>query len=49
MIEAVRSTSQIIIYINYSTIINIMKQIKLAFNNINKLNFYLIKVFTYLF
>ena len=26
-----------------------MKQIKLAFNNIDKLNFYLIKVFTYLF
>ena len=49
MIEAIKSISQIIIYTNYSTIINIIKQIKLAFNNINKLNLRLIKVFTYLF
>ena len=49
MIEAIRSTLQIIIYTNHSTIINIMKQIKLAFNNIDKLNLCLIKIFTYLF
>ena len=49
IIEAVRSISQIIIYINHSTIINIVKQIKFTFNNIDKLNLRLIKVFTYLF
>ena len=49
MIETVRSISQIIIYTNHSTIINIMKQIKLAFNSIDKLNLRLIKIFTYLF
>ena len=49
MIEAVKLISQIIIYTDYSTIINIMKQIKLAFNNIDKLNLRLIKIFTYLF
>ena len=49
MIKAVKLISQIIVYINHSTIINIKKQIKLAFNNIDKLNLRLIKVFTYLF
>ena len=49
MIEAIKLISQIIIYTNHSTIISIIKQIKLAFNNINKLNFRLIKIFTYLF
>ena len=49
MIKAVRLISQIITYTNYSTIINIMKQIKFAFNNIDKLNFRLIKIFMYLF
>ena len=49
MIKAVRLISQIIIYTDYSTIINIIKQIKLAFHSIDKLNFHLIKVFTYLF
>ena len=49
MIKAVKSTSQIIIYTNHLTIISIMKQIKLAFNNIDKLNLRLIKIFTYLF
>ena len=48
MIEIVNVTSQIIIYTNYSIIINIVKQTKLLFNNINKLNFWLIKTFIYL-
>ena len=49
MIEIVKLISQIIIYTNYSIIINIIKQIKLAFNSINKLNLRLIKIFMYLF
>ena len=48
MIEIVNVTSQIIIYTNYSIIINIVKQTKLSFNNTNKLNFQLIKTFIYL-
>ena len=48
MIEIVNVTSQIIIYTNYLIIINIVKQTKLSFNNTNKLNFWLIKTFIYL-
>ena len=49
IIETIKLISQIIIYTNHSTIINIMKQFKFAFNNIDKLNLRLIKIFTYLF
>ena len=49
MIKTTNSTSQITIYINYFVIINIIKQIKLSFFNIDKLNLKLIRAFIYLF
>ena len=48
IIEVVNVTSQVIIYTNYLIIIDIVKQTKLSFNNTNKLNFRLVKTFTYL-
>ena len=48
MIEAARSTPQIIIYTDHSAVINIIKQIKLIFNNIDKLNLRLIRASIYL-
>ena len=48
IIEIVVTISQITIYTNHSIIIDIVKQTKLSFNNINKLNFRLIRAFTYL-
>ena len=49
IIEAFAFTSQIIIYTNYSTTTNIVKQTKLSFINTNKLNFRFVKTFIYLF
>ena len=48
IIEIVVVTFQIIIYINYSIITNIVKQTKMIFNNTNKLNFRLMRAFIYL-
>ena len=48
MIEAARSTPQIIIYTDHSATINIVKQIKFTFNNIDKLNLRLVRASTYL-
>ena len=48
MIKVIKSILQIIIYTNHSAIINIMKQIKFAFINIDKLNLRLIKIFIFL-
>ena len=48
MIEIIIVTFQIIIYIDYSIIINVVKQTKIIFNNTNKLNFRLIRAFIYL-
>ena len=48
MIEIARSTFQIIIYTDYSITINIVKQIKLIFNNINKFNLRLMRASIYL-
>ena len=48
IIEIVVVTFQIIIYIDYSITTNIVKQTKIIFNNTNKLNFRLIRAFTYL-
>ena len=48
MIEIVVVTFQIIIYIDYSITTNIVKQTKMIFNNTNKLNFQLMRAFTYL-
>ena len=49
MIETSNLTSQVTIYINHFVIINIIKQIKLSFFNIDKLNLKLIRTFIYLF
>ena len=49
MIETLNSTSQVTIYIDYFVIINIIKQIKLSFFNIDKFNLKLIRTFIYLF
>ena len=49
MIKTSNSTSQVMIYIDYFVIINIVKQIKLSFFNIDKLNLKLIRTFIYLF
>ena len=48
IIKVVVVTFQIIIYTNYSIITNIVKQTKIIFNNISKLNFRKIKTFIYL-
>jgi len=48
MIEAINFTSQIIIYIDHSSITSIMKQTKLFSNNIDKLNLRLVRALIYL-
>ena len=49
IIETLNSTLQITIYIDHFVIINIIKQIKLSFFNIDKFNLKLIQTFIYLF
>ena len=49
IIEIFVFTLQVIIYTNYSIITNIVKQTKLLFNNIDKLNFQFVKISIYLF